>query len=183
MKDFDKLNLPVFKSDLQALINAHADNADFSKKLLERCMYGDAPAEKNRCKYFFSMLETYAYAQPGNLVPKKLPVILDLSEWHLEHIVPQNPPAGSHSFDEPELHQIGNLCLLPPDWNSKLSNHDYQRKRSIVAQEALNGHNLLVKDSENVFTNPAFANTQWTLTEHAARIQQLTARALQVFVI
>jgi hypothetical protein len=182
IKNNGVVNLQVLKADLRTLLAQYADNAKFAERLTEKCVYG-SPAEKNRTKYFFSLLETYAYCQPGNLTPQKPQNLLNLSDWQLEHIVPQNPTAGAQSFDEPELHQIGNLCLLPPDWNNQLSNHDYQAKRNIVAQEKLNNHNLLVKDSEDVFTNASHAHTQWTLVEHAARIQQLTARALQVFVI
>jgi len=182
MKNLGTTNLPQLKLDLGAVLAAEADDKKFSARLVERCIYGTT-AEKNRTKYFFSMMQLYAYAKPNQLAPQKLPGLLDLSQWQLEHIVPQNPPTGAHSLAEPEVHQIGNLCLLPPDWNQKLSNHDYQMKRGIVASEVAGGHPLAVKDSEHVFTDPQFASTQWTLVEHSSRIAQLTSRALQIFVV
>jgi hypothetical protein len=182
MKYQKTLNLVSLRVDLNNLVSQVAPDSIFVQKLVNRCVYGSVP-EKNRTKYFLSMIETYSYSKPNALTPDKQLMFLDLSDWQLEHIVPQNPQSGGFSFSEPEVDQIGNLCLLPPDWNQFLSNHDYQQKRSIVASEIAKGHNLLVQDSNKIFTDPALANGPWDQHQHGLRVSDLTVRACQIFTI
>lgn len=70
---------------------------------------------------------------------KKSCDILRLERWKskdhksLEHIAPQNPPAGGHNWD-PDIylnnlaHQVGNLMLLPLDINRFVDNKDWAVK-------------------------------------------------------
>lgn len=176
------LNLNTLKQDLKALTLSVTPDAVFSSKLIDRCVYG-THAEKNRTKYLFSMIEMYSHCPPNQLSPDKQLKFLDLSNWQLEHIVPQNPQSGGHALPDPEVDQLGNLCILPPDWNQLLSNDNYQQKRVKVAAEIAKGHNLLVVDSEKVFTDPALASSHWSLAEHAVRVKWIQSIACKVFVI
>lgn len=182
MKLHKSLNLNTLRQDLKALISTVTPDPVFASKLIDRCIYGTT-AEKNRTKYLFSMIEMYSHCPRNQLAPDKQLKFLDLSNWQLEHIVPQNPQGGGHALPEPEVDQVGNLCILPPDWNQLLSNDNYQQKRSKVAAEIANNHNLLVEDSKKVFTDPALASSHWSLPEHGARIKLIQSVACKIFVI
>jgi len=176
-------NLNVLKQDMNALISRHANVGDFSSELIRKCVYDEST---NLTKYFLSMVETYGSATPTPpgvaMTPKPSLNVLDLSKWQLEHIVPQKPKPGAHQLPADEVNRLGNLCLLPPEWNGHLSNHDYPAKRQKVAARIQN-EKLNCHDSLDIFTNSNFANTQWTSTDVVARESKLVARALQIFVI
>jgi hypothetical protein len=177
-------NLGLLKQEMNVLISRSANDALFSSELLDVCTYEESP---NLTKYLLSMVETYAYSSPTPpgvaMAPQVSQNLLDLSKWQLEHIVPQNPQPGAHQLSANQVHRLGNLCLLPPDWNGHLSNADYQQKRQKVAQRIQNNHNLQVHDSHDVFTNLKYANSQWGPADVSARENKLLARALQIFVI
>lgn len=182
MKLHKTLNLNALRQDLKALMFSVTPDPVFSSKLIDRCVYGSV-AEKNRTKYLFSMIEMYSHCRPNQLSPDKQFKFLDLDNWQLEHIVPQSPQSGGHSLPDPEVDQLGNLCILPPDWNLLLTNDNYQQKRVKVAAEIAKNHNLLVVDSKNVFTDPALASSDWSLAEHSARIKWIQSIACKVFVV
>ena len=177
-------NLNLLKQSMNTLLKKHADDSFFGQELLKECAYD---ASTNLTKYLLSMIETYAYSAPTQqgvaMVPQLSQSLLDLSKWQLEHIVPQNPKSGAHQLLANEVNRLGNLCLLPPDWNGHLSNSDYQNKRKKVAVRIQANHNLQVLDSHDVFTNSSFSNTQWVSADVTARESKLVARALQSFVI
>lgn len=173
-------NIDLVKSKASALIKAGAPDLVFREKLMSKLGYGNTTM-KNRTKYFFQMLDEYCY-QPK---PLKRPGRLKLTEWHLEHVVPQNPNLGDPSLPEEELNCIGNLCLLPPWINSKLSNFNYsdkqteaKRLRDLVGKEQIK---IDLADAEKIFylgTGPV-----WTSQDVASRIEDLQDFACQVFVV
>ena len=56
----------------------------------------------------------------------------------LEHIYPQNPPAGLKIEDHGDLvDRIGNLTLLLGNWNSKLSNRSFTEKKKRYSKSDL----------------------------------------------
>jgi hypothetical protein len=178
------VNLGALRLEMNQLLQAHATDVRFSQELLNSCIYGSGT---DLTKYFFSMIETYAYSAPqGNgrpLVPTKSQVLIDLRDWQIEHIVPQNPQAGGHSLGL-DVHRLGNLCLLPPDWNQYLTNKDFQTKRQMVALEISSKRRSVPgRDPLDVFTNPAYGSTPWTISDCTKREQVLIKRALEIFVI
>lgn len=177
-------NLSLLKQEMNTAISMHADDALFKQELLNVCTYD---AKRDLIKYLLSMIETYAYSAPTPssvaMAPQLAANLLDLRDWQIEHIVPQNPRPGAHHLPANEVNRLGNLCLLPPSWNGHLSNSDYQAKRLKVANRINANFNLNVLDSHDVFTNAIFSNTQWTSTEVTARESKLVARALKIFVI
>lgn len=186
LKLFQRLNVPLLRQEMQGLLAKHAPDQLFVKELVRLCVYGKGKGTE-LAKYFLSMLETYAYCPPGQpnvpMTPQKGQNLLNLRDWQLEHIVPQNPRPGGHTLHVDEVDRLGNLCLLPPDWNQHLTNSDYIAKRQLVSARIKTGHNLQVVDSNDVFTNQLFANTQWTSVEVVAREKKLVAKALAIFVI
>jgi hypothetical protein len=183
LKLHNSVNVALMRQEMQALIARHAPAVEFSQGLIQKCEYqkGDYLA-----KYLLSVIDMYQTAglkQPGQpLVPQKGQNLLNLDDWQLEHIVPQRPQAGAHSLPANEVDRLGNLCLLPPDWNRFMTNHPYPTKRQMAAQR-INSQkiHLSVKDSFEIFMNPQYANTQWASADVAARETQLVKRALDIF--
>jgi hypothetical protein len=173
-------NMALVRSKAQTLINSDASDPVFRAKLIAKLGY-TAASERNRTKFFFQMLDEYCYAQK----PFKRPGRLKLTEWHLEHIVPQNPQAGDPTLPEDEINCIGNLCLLPPWINNKLSNFNYEDKqieakrlRDLVGKDQVK---INIADPEKIFylgTGPV-----WTSADVAQRIKDLQDFACQVFIV
>lgn len=171
-------NLNLVKTTFRSLLVEHAPDDRFKEKLLMKLSYDNA-ASRIRIKYFFEMLENYCYKD----MPFKRPQLLSLSEWHLEHIVPQNPAPGGAVLDQESLDSIGNLCLLPPWINTKLSNLEYvdkcaeaQRLNSLPGNERIK---IGLADPEKIFYSPAA--TTWSSADVAKRIVDLGTFACQVF--
>jgi hypothetical protein len=182
---YRSFNFSNMKIELQQMLDVHADDAKFKQKLIQECVYGSGT---NLTKYFLSMIDTYDHAQPPAgpkkpMTPQRSHNLLKLSEWQIEHIVPQRPPDGAHALTPETVNNLGNLCLLTSDWNGHLTNSDYPTKRQKVDTRIKSGHNLPVVNTRNVFTNPAFANTEWTLSHCSNREDELAKRAVEIFVI
>lgn len=173
-----RFNPKKIKTDLTALLINYAPDALFRQKLLEKLDYRRA-ASRNVTKYFFETLDEYS----GNPKPMLRAGKLNLGEWHLEHIVPQNPVSGSPTLNDDDLNSIGNLCLLNPAINNKLSNMDFGAKKQEAQRlRTLPGKNQIsirVADSAQIFYH-AKGNT-WAISDVAGRIKMLQDFACQVF--
>lgn len=181
LKDIDankRLNLTKVRADLAKLISDHAPDDVFRRGLLEKLDYRKA-SSRNVMKYFFETLDEYS----GNPTPMLRAGKLNLGDWHLEHIVPQNPAAGSPTLGDDDLNSIGNLCLLDPPINTRLSNMDFsakkqeaQRLRTLAGVQQIN---IRVADSAQIFYHSP-GNT-WAISDVAKRIKALQDFACQVF--
>lgn len=171
-------NMALVRSKAQTLINTSASDPVFRIRLNAKLGYA-AASERNRTKYFFQMLDEYCYAQK----PFKRPGRLKLTEWHLEHIVPQSPQAGDPTLPDDELNCIGNLCLLPPWINNKLSNLNYADKQTEAKRlRDLTGKDQVkinMADPEKIFYLGTGA--VWSSQDVAQRITDLQDFACQVF--
>jgi hypothetical protein len=101
----------------------------------------------------------------------------------LEHIVPQSPQAGDPTLPDDELNCIGNLCLLPPWINNKLSNLNYADKQTEAKRlRDLTGKDQVkinMADPEKIFYLGTGA--VWSSQDVAQRITDLQDFACQVF--
>jgi hypothetical protein len=171
-------NMNLVKLKAQALIDLDASDAVFRARLVTKLGYL-RPTDRIRTKYFFQMLDEYQY----NPKPLKRRGLMKLTEWHLEHIVPQNPRPGDPSLPEDELNSIGNLCLLPPWINNKLSNLNYADKQTEAKRlRGLTGKdqvNINMADPEQIFYFGTGA--VWSSQDVAQRITDLQDFACQVF--
>jgi len=175
-----KLHLDIVAKRLDDALVKDARDEVFRTKLVEKLKYGNKPAIL-RTKYFFEMLDAYSYATK----PLKRAGVLKFGEWHLEHIVPQNPAPGDPALDELTVDSLGNLCLLPPPINTALSNRNYREKqvRAIELRDAkgIDQVKIGLADSEEIFYNRSA--TEWTPSDVADRIKYLQDFACQVFVV
>lgn len=98
--------------------------------------------EHNQKKLCF-VLETISHHLSQNTDVK---IVLDGSP-SIEHILPQKPSEDWHTdlgenlkqIHQDYLHTLGNLTLVTPSWNSKLSNSSFSKKK-----DALEEHGLLI---------------------------------------
>ena len=127
------------------------------------------------------MIDNYSYAQKPNMRAGAL----NLNEWWIEHVVPQNPTTPQTSLKEEDLHCLGNLCLLPPEVNNKLSNLDFAAKKAEAARlRSLPGAERVViglPDSEEIFY--LHQSNTWTTADVQKRLQHLQDFAVGVFAI
>jgi len=182
LRDLDAnpgFNLANVKNKLNLAIAADAPDSLFKTKLVSKLVYSNAAA-RMRMKYFFEMLDSYSY---GPLL--KRTGRLQLNDWHLEHIVPQNPAPGDPTLSDEDLNSIGNICLLPPNVNTKLSNKNYadkqieaNRLRSLTGKDQVN---IGIADPSNIFYNGH--GPVWSPSDVAARITALENFACQVFTV
>jgi hypothetical protein len=172
--------MDVVKLKMQTLISAEAPDEVFRAKLVTKLGY-ERMVDRNRTKYFFEMLDEYCYHPK----PRKRPGVLRLTEWHLEHIVPQNPQPGDPSLPDHEINSIGNLCLLPPWINTRLSNRNYAAKQDEAKRlRDLQGKaqiKIELADAEQIFYQGSAPT--WSSDDVAKRIAKLQDFACQVFVI
>lgn len=173
-------NIVNVQNKMRVLIGQKAPDREFRAKLVEKLGYGNA-SQNARTKYFFETIESYQHvAKPFKNVPR-----LNLSQWHLEHIVPQRPKPNDPSLPEDKVDSIGNLCLLPPEINTKLSNRSYAEKQLEAKRlQNLPGAqqiNIRVTDSSKIFYQGS--GPVWSSTDVDQRIEYLLHFACQIFAI
>jgi hypothetical protein len=156
---------------LQEVIDAKAHDALFSAGLQDKLTY--SPGNLKRIKYFLFALETYSYPNPP-----KMDLIPDLTQYHIEHMAPQNPQHESE-LDLVLVNDIGNLTLLNPELNGGFGNKNFATKKSKALEKRRNNINIDIADSRRVFYDTkAIA---WTLEEFEERRTRLLNQAMDVF--
>jgi hypothetical protein len=175
------LNLQKVKSDLRDLLMEEAPDELFKRNLVEKLDYS-VSSRRNLIKYFFEMLDEYS----GDPSPRMRPGKLNLGAWHLEHIVPQNPADGDPTLGIAELHSLGNLCILDPAINTRLSALNFaEKKKEAKRLKNLTGIdqiNISVADSAKIFYDAK--NDVWSGGPNGDvenRIKMLQDFACQVF--
>jgi len=92
-------------------------------------------------------------------------VISDSSDVHIEHILPQTVGKWKIYNHEEYVHKLGNLTLLGSEFNRKISNHIFEKKKPMykkseikITQDLLNYHLWgpeQIEDRQKNFTNLA----------------------------
>lgn len=168
------VRIAFVRQALSELMSEHADDERFKQRLLVKLDYS-SQAARIRIKYFLEMIDEYSYVNK----PMHRQGLLDLSKWHIEHIVPQNPSDGDLRLPDGVVNQIGNLCLLPPSVNNQLSNLNFKAKRKKIEAMLRKGVNLDVADADRVFLH--HEADEWTVTDAEKRVKRLLELALAVF--
>lgn len=174
IESYDTVRVAFVRQALTELMLEHADDEKFKQRLLLKLDYS-GQAARIRIKYFLEMIDEYSYVDK----PAHRQGLLDLSKWHIEHIVPQNPAEGDLRLPDDVVNQIGNLCLLPPSVNIHLSNLNFKAKRKKIKAMVDKGVNLAVVDADRIFLQHD-AN-EWTATDAGRRVDRLLDFALVVF--
>jgi hypothetical protein len=173
-------DLGWIRGRLSSALVQDAPIARFKELLPQKLDYRKQPAH-SRIRYFFEMIDNYSYARK----PNRRAGALNLPDWWIEHIFPQNPVVAQGSLSEEDLHCLGNLCLLPPEVNNKLSNFDFKSKQAEAERlRQLPGAERIViglPDSEDIFYHHK-GNT-WATADIQKRLQKLQDFAAQIFTI
>lgn len=114
----------------------------------------------NRAKYVLRELNDF--------FEDEVKIIIDGQQVHLEHIMPQKP--GEHwKVDEGEhneyLHMLGNLTLLGKEYNNKIKNYSFKKKKETYEKSKIQLTLDLVKFSK------------WEKTEIVKRQHELFEKA------
>lgn len=110
---------------------------DFEKKLKERIPAYEAfeggfssvrytvdnTKQRGLVNYLFRRIEGMRRSREG----------LDLKNYTLEHIGPQNPPAGTATVSEEQIGTMGNMIFVTEELNAFLDNKDFPAKKKILA--------------------------------------------------
>ena len=105
------------------------------------------------------------------------------SDYQVEHIYPQSPePGGWVAFaaaglKEANLNKLGNLTLLPSEWNQYVGNSEYTDKQTDPAGRLAAGRKdytraetgLNIKLCDEISTSAVGVYANWTPTEVSAR--------------
>lgn len=175
------ISIETIKELLAAFIKEDADDGDFALKLVQKLGYGGPQGE--RTKYFLYRLALNSWLPPY-MGDSGFHTVRDLGpngeRWTLEHIHPQVPEAsGLHLANPVLLNSIGNLCLLNPTINIKLSNKSFSDKRKMALKLQAEGSNIVVPDSAKIFYQGS--GTAWGDDEILQREEYLVSEALKVF--
>lgn len=156
------------KAELQNLLDATADDKTFALMLPEALQY--APGNKaQKVKYFLWSLERFA------VLGKGAPVV-DIKNYQVEHVSPQNPPVGKPYRN---VHSLGNLCMLTVEEHEKLGNKSFMDKKKIIddRKKPPEEKKLAATLSRELFDS----NLEWTEELIDKRTQELVKRAVNGF--
>lgn len=175
------ISIESIKQLLAGFIHQDASDEDFAQKLVQKLGYGGPQGE--RTKYFLYRLALNSWLPPY-MGDAGFHTVKDLGpngeRWTLEHIHPQVPEGAGVPLSNPALlNSIGNLCLLNPTINIKLSNKSFSEKRAIALKLQAEGINIVVPDSAKIFYQGS--GTTWGDTEILERQEYLVSQALKVF--
>ena len=169
-KDPSKYKLTMLTTNLQALLDKHAKDLVFRRRLQEM-MYSRELTNKP-LKYFLITLENYLrwYRKGANGTPKCLDKmqVFDPSATTVEHVYPEKatPP---DLVMLPLLDTLGNLTLLGPNDNDAAGNEAFTIKKAIFAKSPLTLN-------QEISQKPA-----WTEAVVKARQIDLEDAAIKIF--
>lgn len=166
------IDLSFAAGRFQDLIDEKANDAKFSLLLQEKLLYVDQAPAKRRIKYFLYTLDNYSFPAPPKIT------IDDLVLYHIEHIAPQNP-ASTQSLSNAEINDLGNLTLLNPAINNKLSNLGFKKKQEKAQNLKQKNVNIDVVDAAQLFYFSEFES--WGGPQIEARREHLIEQALKIF--
>ena len=98
---------------------------------------------KEELRYFFFKYEEYLAGQANLPLTKENweRIWTNTAAKSIEHILPQTVGStdweqefGTQDVVDLHVHRLGNLLLVPPEINSKLSNHSFERKKDLYAE-------------------------------------------------
>lgn len=177
--DIQGVDVSFARGAMRDILVDHAGDQLFKDQLVKKLGYQQS--QRPRTKYFLQMLDEYSHP----IMPWKQRVFDPSHAWHLEHIVPQNPRPGEIGLEPDEASSIGNLCLLPPEINNRLSNLNYEEKQT----EAIRLRDLPVPDRVVIDLSDAQAifysgvGPTWSSVDVQTRIAALQDAACRIFTV
>jgi hypothetical protein len=144
--------LTAFRTKMRERIPAFGD---FEANFLEIEYRTENTKQKSLVQYLLRRLHAHSWSG----------VPVDYSQMSIEHIAPENPPAGP---PDPEVGQLGNLLLMPQPGNSNLGNAPFAQKKAAFI-------------TSGIQLDPELAAaTSWSSTEIEARTRWIAKQAYDV---
>lgn len=111
----------------------------------------------------------YILKEINNLDSSKETIISDSENVHIEHILPQTPGEWYVYSHEEYVNKLGNLTLLGSEFNRKISNSLFDKKKEMY------------RNSEIKITRNLIDYSQWGIDEIKHRQDHLTKLALMIW--
>ncbi|NHA88389.1 DUF262 domain-containing protein [Helicobacter pylori] len=184
----EKKSVESIASIVKEYLDYHKITQDFKKNLQDSKLYEKHKnASKNSwLKPILILVEYFISDDPR---PKRI----EKNDFHVEHILPQNPDPSSQwmkDFSEEErglyTHSLANLTLLGGTKNAQASNLDFKDKKKIYMGEEIK---LNKKKPSKVMTcykmtiDIAYKYTEWTPKSLEKRKEELIKRIESVLVL
>jgi Protein of unknown function DUF262/Protein of unknown function (DUF1524) len=164
------------RTELQRLGRDYAGDDVFAAGLKERLKYRvGSPAQNRLLKHFLTTLEDHYSWFAGGARGRPRATkhsVFDFKQTNLEHVYPQNPPAGQSvpAMDE-AANDLGNITLLDEADGRVASSDPFSAKKSIYA------------NSKIAITRELAEASDWSETRIAERGERYARMALKLFVV
>lgn len=133
--------IDALRKAFREVTDAKAADRYFGSALSEQLVYQRNGSNKY-LKYFLTNIEEFLpwfnAGANGDPKVKEKGRVLDLAEFSIEHVYPQNPEKNAmNSLLDPVVNVLGNLTILGPDDNGSVGNKSFSEKVSVFASSPL----------------------------------------------
>ncbi len=135
----EKKSVESIASIVKEYLDYHKITQDFKKNLQDSKLY-EQHKKSSKNSWLRPILILVEYSISDDPRPKRI----QMNDFHVEHILPQNPDPSSQwvkDFSEEErglyTHSLANLTLLGGNKNSQASNLDFKEKKEIYMGHAV----------------------------------------------
>ncbi|WP_033601660.1 DUF262 domain-containing protein [Helicobacter pylori] len=163
--------------DITSIVKEYLDGNKITQRLKEK-LEDDHLYEKHKKSsknsWLRPILILVEYSMSDDFYPKRI----QKDDFHVEHILPQNPSSSSQwvrDFGEEErglyTHSLANLTLLGGKKNTQASNLDFKEKKEIYMGEGKKASNVMT--CYNMTKDIALQYTEWTPKKLEERKEKL----------
>lgn len=182
----EKKSMESIASIVKEYLDYHKITQDFKKNLQDSELY-EQHKRSSKNSWLRPILILVEYSMSDDPRPKRI----QMNDFHVEHILPQNPGSSSQwvkDFSEEErglyTHSLANLTLLRGTKNAQASNLDFKEKKEIYMGHAVK----LGKDKLKVMTCykmtvDVVQYTEWTPKSLEKRKEELIKRIESVLTL
>ncbi len=135
----EKKSVESIASIVKEYLDYHKITQDFKKNLQDSKLY-EQHKKSSKNSWLRPILILVEYSMSDDPRPKRI----QMNDFHVEHILPQNPGSSSQwvkDFSEEErglyTHSLANLTLLGGTKNAQASNLDFKEKKEIYMGNAV----------------------------------------------
>ncbi len=165
---------------IASIVKKYLDDKNITQRFREK-LQDDHLYEKHKKAVKNSWLRPILILVEYSISDDPKPKRIQMSEFHVEHILPQNPDPSSQwvkdfSEEERELytHSLANLTLLKGAKNSQASNLDFKDKKEIyMIGKTIKPNNKRTMTCYKMTIDIALSYTEWTPKSLEKRKEEL----------
>ncbi len=184
----EKKSVESIASIVKEYLDYHKITQDFKKNLQDSKLY-EQHKKSSKNSWLRPILILVEYSMSDDPRPKRI----QMNDFHVEHILPQNPGSSSQwvkDFSEEErglyTHSLANLTLLGGKKNIQASNKDFKEKKEIYMGKPIvldNKKTFRVMTCYDMTKNDVCNYTEWTPTSLEKRKEELIKRIESVLAL